>query len=188
MRLVLSGSKFAHCRNPKFLRLLVSKSKCTVLNENQSNPHLLPNVSPFAAIQFQCLAVWKGRREAKLKMASVELDVRAGESEVEPPRKRQRLSPTPTSKTAAEAKGKMDDRSSRLENSGEISDGREAEVGILHFVNSSNPGFSGVLKHRYVNCSFSLHPFRYAWFFLALLASSNCSIISLKLREPMFER
>lgn len=29
---------------------------------------------------------------------------------------------------------------------------REAEAGILHYVNKSNPGFQGVLKHRYV-CS-----------------------------------
>ncbi|KAL3427084.1 tRNA pseudouridine synthase d [Phlyctema vagabunda] len=28
---------------------------------------------------------------------------------------------------------------------------REAEVGILHFVNSTNPGFSGVLKQRYTD-------------------------------------
>src|SRR4051812_15723860 len=27
---------------------------------------------------------------------------------------------------------------------------REAEAGILHYVNKSNPGFQGVLKHRYV--------------------------------------
>jgi hypothetical protein len=95
-------------------------------------------------------------REAKLEMASAELDVRVGESEVEPPRKRQRLSPTPTSKTADEKKLKMDDRSSRLENVGSVSDGREAEVGILWFVNAENPGFEGVLKHRYVQLLFLL--------------------------------
>lgn len=31
---------------------------------------------------------------------------------------------------------------------------REAEVGILHFVNSSNVGFTGILKQRYVKLSF----------------------------------
>lgn len=33
---------------------------------------------------------------------------------------------------------------------------REKECGILHFVNESNPGFTGVLKQRYVLLSFSL--------------------------------
>jgi hypothetical protein len=87
-------------------------------------------------------------------MASSELTMPVGEAAQEPPRKRQRLSPTPNT-NADDNNAKMDHRSSRLDVVGEISDGREAEVGILHFVNSSNSGFSGVLKHRYVNCAFS---------------------------------
>ena len=87
-------------------------------------------------------------------MASSELKMPVGEAATEPPRKRQKLSPTPTSNTD-DNKAKMDSKASRLDVIGETSDGREAEVGILHFVNASNPGFSGVLKQRYVNCYIS---------------------------------
>jgi tRNA pseudouridine13 synthase len=31
---------------------------------------------------------------------------------------------------------------------------KEKQVGILHFVNASNPGFSGVLKQRYIPIAF----------------------------------
>ncbi|TVY76006.1 Multisubstrate pseudouridine synthase [Lachnellula suecica] len=84
-------------------------------------------------------------------MASAEL--RMVVDEAEPPRKRQRLSPTSTTTTtsAPAEKKKMDHRSSKLDVVGEVSDGKEAQVGILHFVNASNPGFSGVLKHRYTD-------------------------------------
>ncbi|TVY50580.1 Multisubstrate pseudouridine synthase 7 [Lachnellula cervina] len=79
---------------------------------------------------------------------------------VEPPRKRQKLSPTPnpnttttttTTTTTDDNKPTMDHRPSKLDVVGETSDGKEAEVGILHFVNASNPGFSGVLKQRYTD-------------------------------------
>ena len=87
------------------------------------------------------------------KMASSEAPER------EPPRKRQRLSPPPpppstTSTTQQPAKNvdKMEDQRTKLI----VSDNgfqpeRETEVGILHFVNTSNPGFSGTLKQRYVS-------------------------------------
>lgn len=94
-------------------------------------------------------------------MASSELKNPVGEAAQEPPRKRQKLSPTPTptsntnTVTTDDNKSKMDSKPTRLDTVGEISDGREAEVGILHFVNTSNPGFSGILKQRYVHCIFS---------------------------------
>lgn len=98
-------------------------------------------------------------------MASLELKMSVGEAAtatgVEPPRKRQKLSPTPnpnttitTTTTTDDNKPTMDHRPSKLDVVGETSDGKEAEVGILHFVNASNPGFSGVLKQRYVNAAF----------------------------------
>ncbi|TVY17982.1 Multisubstrate pseudouridine synthase 7 [Lachnellula arida] len=89
-------------------------------------------------------------------MASLESKVSVGEAAagVEPPRKRQKLSPTPntnTTTTTDDNKTNMDHRPSKLDVVGETSDGKEAEVGILHFVNASNPGFSGVLKQRYTD-------------------------------------
>jgi hypothetical protein len=76
---------------------------------------------------------------------------------VEPPRKRPRLSPQPSSSNTTTTQ--------HTANQGATMDGtikqtvmsdngfqpeREAQVGILHFVNASNPGFSGILKQRYV--------------------------------------
>ncbi|TVY34387.1 Multisubstrate pseudouridine synthase [Lachnellula occidentalis] len=86
-----------------------------------------------------------------------ELKMSVGEAATEPPRKRQKLSPTPTptpnttTTTTDGKKANMDHKPSRLDVVGETSDGKEAEVGILHFVNASNPGFSGVLKQRYTD-------------------------------------
>ncbi|TVY32760.1 Multisubstrate pseudouridine synthase [Lachnellula subtilissima] len=91
-------------------------------------------------------------------MASSELKMSFGEGKGEaangPPRKRQKLSPNPNTNsttTTDDNKTNMDHRSSKLDVVGETSDGKEAEVGILHFVNASNPGFSGVLKQRYTD-------------------------------------
>ena len=82
----------------------------------------------------------------------------------EPPRKRQRLSPLPstttTIATTQEAKSKVAKMDSTI-NQIVISDTgfqpeREVQVGILHFVNSENIGFTGTLKQRYglyVSCS-----------------------------------
>jgi hypothetical protein len=76
----------------------------------------------------------------------------------EPPRKRQRLSPPPSTSTSAtttpEAGSKvvkMDDtiKQSVMSDTG-FQPEREVQVGILHFVNSENPGFTGTLKQRYV--------------------------------------
>ena len=82
----------------------------------------------------------------------------------EPPRKRQKISPPPSFSTTATAQSsksvtKMDD--SRTQNA--VSDNgfqpeREIACGILHFVNSSNPGFSGTLKQRYARNLTSLIP------------------------------
>lgn len=70
----------------------------------------------------------------------------------EPPPKRQKMSPSSTINTTQPDKDvKMDDRKTQLVvlDSG-FQYEREAQVGILHFVNLSNPGFSGTLKQRYV--------------------------------------
>jgi tRNA pseudouridine13 synthase len=76
----------------------------------------------------------------------------------EPPRKRQRLSPPPppftSSTTTQEAESKiakMDDtiKQAVVSDTG-FQPEREAQVGILHFVNSENIGFTGTLKQRYV--------------------------------------
>lgn len=79
----------------------------------------------------------------------------------EPPTKKQKITTetpstinTTQSDTATQpSKGvKMDDRKTNL---AVVDNGfqpeREAQVGILHFVNTANPGFSGTLKQRYVS-------------------------------------
>jgi hypothetical protein len=87
-----------------------------------------------------------------LKMASSE-----SLNDVEPPRKRQRLSPTtqhPPSSTNATLPqaAKMEDHTIKetvMSDSGFQPD-REAQAGILHFVNKQSLGFTGTLKQRYV--------------------------------------
>ena len=78
-------------------------------------------------------------------------------NDVEPPRKRQRLSPTTqhppssTNATLPEA-AKMEDHTIKqivISDSGFQPD-REAQAGILHFVNEQSLGFTGTLKQRYV--------------------------------------
>jgi tRNA pseudouridine13 synthase len=84
----------------------------------------------------------------------------------ETPRKRQRLSPsqysTPGNATAAsEQIAKMDDliKQTVMSDTG-FQPEREAQVGILYFVNSENLGFTGTLKQRYVLiCLLRLLPF-----------------------------
>lgn len=77
-----------------------------------------------------------------------------------PPPKRQKMSPSSTINTTQPDKDvKMDDRKTQLV----VSDNgfqfeREAQAGILHFVNLSNPGFSGTLKQRYVFGRVSIPP------------------------------
>jgi tRNA pseudouridine13 synthase len=79
-----------------------------------------------------------------------------------PPPKRQKMSPATSSTintTQPDKDVKMDDRKTQLV----VSDNgfqpeREAEVGILHFVNLSNPGFSGTLKQRCVLKRVCCHP------------------------------
>jgi hypothetical protein len=77
----------------------------------------------------------------------------------EPPHKRQKLSPSPpctnttnifTAQDCRSEEGMLralkmanEDLKSQLE--------REAEVGILRFVNLNNLGFSGILKQRYIS-------------------------------------
>jgi hypothetical protein len=91
-----------------------------------------------------------------------------------PPTKRQKISAEtpsivnttqPVTTTQPGKDVKMDDRKTHL---AVVDNGfqpeREAEVGILHFVNTSNPGFSGTLKQRYVSGCCSLSPFVFeAW-------------------------
>ena len=78
----------------------------------------------------------------------------------EPPRKRQKLSSSPSTTTstteriAAEQPVKAMDES-KIQTQIVVSDNgfqpeREETVGILHFVNATNLGFSGTLKQRYV--------------------------------------
>src|SRR5271163_3815462 len=79
----------------------------------------------------------------------------------EPPRKRQKLSPppstsrTPATKTQQSGKQVATIETQMTQTRVVVSDNgfqpeREAQVGILHFVNGTNPGFSGTLKQRYV--------------------------------------
>lgn len=81
---------------------------------------------------------------------------------VGPPRKRQRLSPpTPPSTssnttTTSKQVAKINDtiKQTVMSDTG-FQPEREAQVGILHFVNSENLGFTGTLKQRYVDVFFS---------------------------------
>lgn len=78
-----------------------------------------------------------------------------------PPSKRIKLSsPQPPSHNNINAPqkstnaAKMDDEKPNVAGGGTgFQPEREAKVGIVHFVNSSNPGFSGILKQRYVQLS-----------------------------------
>jgi tRNA pseudouridine13 synthase len=73
---------------------------------------------------------------------------------LEPARKRQKLSPPPpqpvhaantfVSKTMSEAQAMAHNLMLAQRE-------REAQAGILCFVNESNPGFCGILKQRYAN-------------------------------------
>jgi len=99
---------------------------------------------------------------ANLKMAKLAFD-----NEVEgPPTKKQKISPgdpsdlTTTLPAQPGKPTKMDDRKTHLAvvDSG-FQPEREAQVGILCFVNINNPGFSGILKQRYVFASHLLSPF-----------------------------
>lgn len=81
-----------------------------------------------------------------------------------PPPKRQKLAtgqPSIVNQTKPRKDAKMDDRLTRL---APVDNGfqpeREAEVGILYYVNPSNPGFSGTLKQRYVSGCYPCLPFR----------------------------
>ena len=78
---------------------------------------------------------------------------------VEPPRKRQRLSPplppsTSSNTTTIPKEEKMEQMDDTVKQTVMSDTGfqpeREAQVGILHFVNSENLGFTGTLKQRYV--------------------------------------
>jgi hypothetical protein len=78
-----------------------------------------------------------------------------------PPAKRQKMSPSTVNTTQPDKDVKMDDRKTQLV----VSDNgfqfeREAQVGVLHFVNLSNPGFAGTLKQRYVFARASILPLR----------------------------
>jgi hypothetical protein len=99
------------------------------------------------------------------KMASLNFENEGAE----PPTKKQKITietPSTIKTTKSDAatqplKGiKMDDRKTHLVI---IDNGfqpeREAQVGILHFVNTSNPGFSGTLKQRYVSGYVLFSPF-----------------------------
>lgn len=74
----------------------------------------------------------------------------------ESPRKRQRLSPSIESNTTSTPQHlsrniPMIDPNKLVADSTGFQLEREAQVGILHFVSSTNSGFSGILKQRYVN-------------------------------------
>jgi tRNA pseudouridine13 synthase len=83
-------------------------------------------------------------------MASV---VPRPEELLEPARKRQKLSsPTHLSAHVANdiAVNSMSEAQTIAHNAMMSQRDREAQAGILCFVNESNPGFSGILKQRYV--------------------------------------
>jgi len=105
----------------------------------------------------------------RLKMASSN----APDGEAEPPRKRQRITPPSTSPSTSAAQpqlqGPIDEKKTgssvtsapNMEIRGPAAmngfePGKEAAVGILCFVNDSNPGFVGTLKQRYVSNLYSL--------------------------------
>jgi hypothetical protein len=87
--------------------------------------------------------------------------------ELEPPRKRARLSPSTNSPSTNTIQQPPKDVmimepytvQTVMSDSG-FQPEREFQVGILHFVNSSNPGFTGTLKQRY-GISSSLLIFRF---------------------------
>lgn len=83
-------------------------------------------------------------------MASV---VSGPEELLEPARKRQKLSP-PLSQHSAHVTNNimsnaMSEAQTMAHNAMMSQCDREAQAGILYYVNESNPGFSGILKQRY---------------------------------------
>lgn len=81
---------------------------------------------------------------------------------MEPPRKRQKLSPSPPTSTpvttshAHEPPQDTDTTMAEAPHSStspgiSVSSDIERSVGILQFVNAKNPGFTGILKQRQVN-------------------------------------
>lgn len=77
---------------------------------------------------------------------------------LESPRKRQRLSPSTDSgaNIAPQPQSRnipMMDANKLVADSTGFQLERESQVGILHFVSSTNSGFSGILKQRYVYIS-----------------------------------
>jgi hypothetical protein len=84
-------------------------------------------------------------------MASV---VSGPEELLQPARKRQKLSP-PQSQHSAHVQhniviNSMSEAQTMAHNTMMSQRDRETQAGILCFVNESNPGFSGILKQRYV--------------------------------------
>jgi tRNA pseudouridine13 synthase len=76
-----------------------------------------------------------------------------------PPRKRQKISSPPSTRNFTTTpqlpdKGvaeKASNHTQTVMSETGFQPEREAEVGILHFVNSTNVGFTGILKQRYVS-------------------------------------
>ncbi len=90
-------------------------------------------------------------RIVSLKMASV---VSGPQELLEPARKRQKLSP-PLSQHLAQVANyavinTMSEAQKIAHDAMMSQRDREAQAGILCFVNESNPGFSGILKQRYL--------------------------------------
>jgi hypothetical protein len=83
-------------------------------------------------------------------MASV---ISGPEELLEPARKRQKLSPPPSQYSAHVTNNivsnAMSEAHTTAHNAMMSQREREAQAGILCFVNESNPGFSGILKQRY---------------------------------------
>ena len=76
---------------------------------------------------------------------------------LESPRKRQRLSPSIESINTTTTTQQLTRNIPMMEPNKLVADStgfqleRETQVGILHFVSSTNSGFSGILKQRYVH-------------------------------------
>jgi hypothetical protein len=91
------------------------------------------------------------KRVVSLKMASV---ISEPQELLEPACKRQKLSPQPSQHSAHVANNvvinSMSETQAMAHNAMMSQRDREARAGILCFVNESNPGFSGILKQRYV--------------------------------------
>ncbi len=72
---------------------------------------------------------------------------------LEPARKRQKLSPSISSTHYAPLKSTVTQAMAEARQTAEATMvsqlNREAQTGILCFVNETNPGFSGILKQRY---------------------------------------